>query len=161
MISGISFPTKKPDYLKDVKEFEPLVNHTHDVLVIFSSFDTRPFMIKPYFYDKPMEIFKSGKIPMITWYPSTSNVSPTPDNICQQISDGKFDDYIKSVSVELKKFVKESNSKVYLRLGHEMNVYSRSYSKPKQFISMWKYLHSYLKNILGEKIEFIDRKSVV
>ena len=154
------------DYITDTTNLENFVNFKHDVLQYFSSFDTRvnPDMITPYFTTIPLNIWNSGRIPFLTWYPLTSNVYPTPVDICQRICNHEFDSYLLLCCKALLKFFALAKpdpilgtAKIYLRFAHEMNINTSYYSNPVTFIAMWKYVFNFLRNngITEENLLFI------
>ena len=131
-------------YIDEIKSFESYVNFKHDIVQYFSSFDIRkdPDMVTPYFTDIPLSIWSFGKIPMLTWYPSTSQVEKTPSDICKRIYSGKFDGYLQSCCQALTDFIKNStpNSilgapKIYIRFAHEMN-YKNRYVFPNVYVRL-------------------------
>ena len=144
------------NYIDEIKNFENYVNFKHDIVQYFSSFDVRthPDMITPYFTTIPKNIWKFGKIPMLTWYPSTSQVEKTPLDICKRIYSGLFDDYLKSCCQAMANFINDSkidpvlgNPKIYIRFAHEMNYKNHVYSSnTNDFIKMWKYVYNYVRN---------------
>lgn len=144
------------DFINDIKSFESYVNFKHDIVQYFSSFDIRmqPDMITPYFTIIPLKIWNFGKIPMLTWYPSTSNVEKTPDDICKRIYSGMFDKYLNNCCQKLLHYIESAKvssilgeAKLYIRLAHEMNYRGHIYSNsPNDFIKMWKYIYKYVRN---------------
>ena len=154
------------NYFLDMDNFEQFVNFKHDILQYFSSFDTReiPDMITPYFTNIPLQIWKSGRIPLLTWYPLTNNVYPTPIDICQRICNHEFDNYLLHCCKSLLNFMKIAQPdpvlgtpKMYIRFAHEMNINTSYYSNPDKFIAMWKYIFNFLRNsgLTEDKILFI------
>jgi mannan endo-1,4-beta-mannosidase len=143
-------------YIDEIKSFENYVNFKHDIVQYFSSFDVRthPDMITPYFTTIPLNIWKFGKIPMLTWYPSTSLVEKTPLDICKRIYSGLFDNYLKICCQALVNFINLSKPdpilgtpKIYIRFAHEMNYKNHVFSSnTSDFIKMWKYLYNYVRS---------------
>ena len=121
-------------------------------------------MITPYFTTIPLNIWKSGRVPFLTWYPITSNVYPTPVDICQRICNHEFDSYLLLCCNALLNFFSLAqldpilgSPKIYLRFAHEMNISTSYYSNPNNFIAMWKYVFNFLRNngITEDKLLFI------
>ena len=146
MIIGLS-PAKNPikPFMQDTLNFEKYVNVNHNVINYFSGFDTRPGMCQAYFYQRPLDIYISGKTPMVTLYPSTSTMYPTPDDMCDKICAGEFDSYLADVCASLMSFITYSKSMIYFRFTHEMNISTRVYSNPAKFILMWKYVYNFFR----------------
>lgn len=158
MLIGIS-PAKNgsKSFMQDTLAFEKFVSVSHDVINYFSGFDSRSNMCEPYFYKRAMDIAAVNKIPMITFYPSTSTMYPTPLDMCDRITSGEFDSYLSDVVSNLSKYLKDSGSMVYFRFAHEMNISTRVYSDPLKFISMWKYVYKFFrsKGLGKDKVPFI------
>lgn len=139
-------------YMTDLNNFESYVNTKHDLFLYFTQFDTRdtsPDMITPYFYTYPLSMWNAGKIPVLTWYPSTSNVTPTPANITTLIANGTYDAYLNKCLTKINQFLTDARAnpvmgtpKIYLRLAHEMNINTHAWSgpTPSDFISMWRHI---------------------
>lgn len=154
------------DYINDTTNFETYVNFKHDILQYFSSFDVRvnPDMITPYFKTIPLNIWNSGRIPFLSWYPSTSYVYPTPTDICQRICNHEFDSYLLLCCNALKGFFNLAypdpilgTPKIFLRFAHEMNINTNYYSNAANFILMWRYVYDFLRNngITENNLQFI------
>lgn len=154
------------DFITDTTIFEEFVNFQHDILHYFSSFDVRehPDMVTPYFTNIPLNIWNSGRIPFLSWYPLTSKLYPTPEDICKRIYTSQFDSYLSRCCVALLNFLKQArphqilgSPKIYLRFAHEMNLNTSMYSSPTEFVKMWRYIYSYLRNhgLNKDKLLFI------
>lgn len=158
MIIGLS-PAKNPikPFMQDTLNFEKYVKVNHSVINYFSGFDSRPGICQTYFYQRPMDIFTSGKIPMITFYPSTSGMYPTPEDMCEKICAGEFDEYLSDVCLKISNYLTYSKSMIYFRFAHEMNVFSRVYANPEKFIPMWKYVYNFVrsKGLTKELVPFV------
>ena len=158
MLYGVAMAIRNASYTTDLNNFEAYVNTDHELQLYFSTFDTRsssPDMITPYFYTYPLSMWNNGKIPVLTWYPATSNVYPTPADICIQITNGVFDSYINSVYTKISQFLTDAKPsqklglpKIYMRFAHEMNMSTHVYSgpTPQDFINMWRYVYNMAKN---------------
>jgi hypothetical protein len=170
LLLGISFP-KNPAHnpVIDLSNFESVVGVKHDLSQIFTPFDSRtsPEMVVPYFYTKPMDIWKSGKIPVLTWYPATSTVYPTPTNINVLIYSGQFDSYLDRAFSSINKFLGDAkvssvigSPKIYIRYAHEMNIGSHLWSgpTPSDYVKAWQYVVNYSRkypNISKNTVQFI------
>lgn len=156
ILTGIcSEISSKIDYIKENNDFENYLDYKHDVIHYFSMFDYRtiPDMVVPYFYTIPTKIWNSGKIPFLTWYPSTSTIEKTPNDICKKIYTGEFDHYLDRCCRSMKEYLAKAVASpiygepiLFLRFAHEMNIHYRLYAKTDEFIKMWHYIYNYLRN---------------
>lgn len=161
LLIGMS-PAKNPlrtNFSTDVTAFEDYTAFNHDIVQYFSPFDTRtssPDLVTPYFYQRPLDIWNAGKLPCLTWYPSTSNVYPTPADINAQIAAGVYDSYMALCCSKIKDYLAAAQAspltaylgtpKIYIRFAHEMNISSHIWSKtPTTFIAMWQYVYSFVR----------------
>lgn len=154
------------NYISDMSNLEQFVNFKHDILHYFSSFDARenPDMITPFFTIMPLKIWISGRIPILSWYPLTSNMYPTPPDICQRICNHEFDRYLSLCCNSLLNFFNQASPdpilgspKLYLRFAHEMNINTSNYSNPDNFIAMWIYVFNFFRanGLTEDKLLFI------
>ena len=144
-----------PNFLDKIECFENHFNYRHDVIQYFSMFDyrTEPDMVVPFFTTIPSQIWNSGKIPLITWYPSTSNVEKTPPDICRRIFTGMFDSYLERCCTSVLNYLSNAapspifgKAKIFIRFAHEMNIHYRLYSNTRDFRRMWRYVYRFFKD---------------
>ncbi len=85
------------------------------------------------------EIWSKGAIPMVTWADWGSTLS---GDSCQDVADGKFEQFFQDAAQELKRWIDEDpNRRIYIRLCHEMNIEGYRWSRnPDSFVRMWRYL---------------------
>ena len=154
IITGICNETKA-NFIDNIECFEKYMNYRHDVIQYFSMFDYRkdPDMVVPFFTTIPTTIWNSGKIPLITWYPSTSNIEPTPKDICKKIYTGKFDNYLERCCTAILNYLSNTTPnlnfgkpKILIRFAHEMNIHYRLYSNPSDFKKMWCYVFKFFRD---------------
>lgn len=158
-------------FIEEIGNFEDYVGFKHDIIQYFSSFDVRtyPDMITPYFTTIPSHIWEFGKIPMLTWYPSTSSVEKTPLDICKRIYSGLFDNYLKNCCQSLINFINLSKQslvlgapKIYIRFAHEMNYKDHVFSNnPNEFVKMWKYIYNYVRNFESSSKRRLSKDNVL
>jgi hypothetical protein len=146
----------KIKYLNELNKFEEYVGHKHDIFHFFSMFDYRstPYdMVVPLFYTIPLNLWNSGRIPLLSWYPSTGAIEKTPVDMCKRIYTGLFDKYLARCCKSIKEYLNVAkpspiygSPKIFIRFAHEMNIHYRLYSNPEEFIKMWRYVYNFLRN---------------
>jgi mannan endo-1,4-beta-mannosidase len=95
------------------------------------------------------QVSRNNKVPFITWepwnpiggYDRSENIVRQEEFLLTNISQGKFDPYIRSYARSIKSFKKP----VMIRFAHEMNgnwySWGSTFNTPQEYIESWKHVH--------------------
>lgn len=131
-----------------VKEYEKTFDTHFDIISFYIPWGDQEHCAVP--VQTLDTVYRAGSIPMITWEPWKSLFSSLnmegrgtkERNVFKDITDGKFDDYIKSFAMQIAGLRRP----VFLRFAHETDnpFYPwsrRGNNSPEEFKAAWRYLH--------------------
>ena len=134
---------------KNILLLEDVLNTQLPIVQIYNAWGDKPEQRFPVKYAKAIQ--NLGSIPLITWEPwlidfdrEEYGLMPKEDpskNGLKEIASGAYDSYIDKWALELKQF----NSNVFVRLGHEMNdpyryPWGPQNNTPQEFIAAWQHI---------------------
>jgi endoglucanase len=106
------------------------------------------------FYRSQMHpITAIGAVPMITWDPAVNGIGLPLD----KVASGKYDSYIRAAAAEARRFKR----RVYIRLGHEMNLHGSPWGpghvgdSPKAFVAAWRHVVTIFRRRGARNVEWV------
>ena len=131
-----------------LKPFEQWLGLRHAVVVCFVDANRSPAMLDAYFDGVLTNVWRSGRIPMVTWEAALPSGSERSTDLLEAIGSGDYDDVIDRWARHVARWLQVGDRRLYFRPLPEMNRSGTPWSTttPRHYRVAWRRLHRRFAN---------------